>query len=59
GHSDRIQLLNYIRAISPTPHKVFTMHGDENNCLELARTVNNSLRIEARAPMALETIRLR
>jgi len=59
GHSDRAQLLAFLRNLRPKPARVFTMHGDENKTEELARTVNKMMHIETRAPMNLDSIRLR
>ena len=59
GHSDRSQLLAFVRSLRPKPGKVFTMHGDENKCDDLARTIGRMLHTEARAPMNLDSIRLK
>ncbi len=57
GHSDRRQLMNYIKYLNPKPEKVATVHGDESKCIELASSIYKTYRIETRAPMNLETIR--
>lgn len=57
GHSDRRQLMNYVRHLNPKPEKIITIHGDENKCIELASSIYKTFRIETRAPMNLETIR--
>ena len=57
GHSDRRQLMSYIRHLNPKPEKVITVHGDENKCIDLASSIYKTYRIETRAPMNLETIR--
>jgi hypothetical protein len=59
GHSDRIQLLNYVKRLSPKPGRVLSVHGEESKCIGLASTIHKMLRVETRAPMNLETIRLR
>jgi hypothetical protein len=59
GHSDRIQLLNYVRRLSPKPERVISVHGEESKCIGLASTIHKMLHIETRAPTNLETIRLR
>jgi len=59
GHSDRVQLLNYIKRIVPKPERVINLHGEESKCLDLASTIHKLFRVETRAPMNLETIRLR
>jgi len=57
GHSDRKQLMNYIRALNSKPEKVLTVHGDEGKCIELASSIYKTFRIETRAPQNLETVR--
>ena len=57
GHSDRRQLMNYIKALSQKPEKVITVHGDESKCIDLASSIYKTYRIETKAPMNLETIR--
>ncbi|MEM3690243.1 MAG: MBL fold metallo-hydrolase RNA specificity domain-containing protein, partial [Candidatus Micrarchaeia archaeon] len=32
GHSDRNQLINFIRHMKPNPERIFTLHGDESKC---------------------------
>lgn len=59
GHSDRSQLLNFIRSVRPKPSRVFTMHGDGEKCDELARTINKMMHIETRVPMCLDSMRLK
>jgi len=58
GHSDRAQLLNYVRRASPKPQRVICVHGDENKCIDLASALHKLFRIETKAPRCLETIRL-
>ncbi|MEM3927499.1 MAG: MBL fold metallo-hydrolase RNA specificity domain-containing protein, partial [Archaeoglobaceae archaeon] len=57
GHSDRKQLINYVKFLNPKPSKIVTVHGDENKCIELASTIYKTYKIETRAPMNMETIR--
>ncbi|MEM2963767.1 MAG: beta-CASP ribonuclease aCPSF1 [Candidatus Anstonellales archaeon] len=59
GHSDRHQLLSFARNLRPTPERIFTLHGDENKADDLAGTLSRMMRIEARAPMNLDAIRLK
>ncbi len=58
GHSDRQQLMEYLRRIYPKPGRVLTNHGDESSCLDLASSVYKRYRIPTGAPMNLETVRL-
>ncbi|MEM3518882.1 MAG: beta-CASP ribonuclease aCPSF1 [Candidatus Hadarchaeales archaeon] len=59
GHSDRTQLMNYIKKISPKPERVVSIHGEESKCLNFASSIRKMFRVETRAPQNLETIRLR
>ncbi|MGC8538672.1 MAG: beta-CASP ribonuclease aCPSF1 [Candidatus Micrarchaeia archaeon] len=59
GHSDRRQLMGFMQSIRPTPKKIFTMHGEETKCDDLARSIGMRFRVEARAPMNLDTIRFK
>ncbi|MCX6778444.1 MAG: beta-CASP ribonuclease aCPSF1 [Candidatus Micrarchaeota archaeon] len=59
GHSDRHQLINFIKNIKPTPERVFTLHGDGSKCEDLAHSISRISRIDARAPMNLDSMRLK
>ena len=58
GHSDRNQLLEYVKRIRPLPSKVICMHGEANKCMALASGIHKKFNIETVAPMNLETLRL-
>jgi hypothetical protein len=59
GHSDRRELMGFVERLRPGARKVFTMHGEESKCEDLARNIANRLHIEARAPMDLDSIRFK
>ncbi len=59
GHSEQRQLLSYIHNLKNKPRKVIVNHCENSKCVELARTIHSTFRIEAIAPKNLETIRLR
>jgi hypothetical protein len=59
GHSDRNQLINFVNALKSKPNKIFTVHGDENSCIELARTLHKIFNRETIPPKNLETYRLK
>lgn len=59
GHSDFNQLLAFTKNVRPKPSRIFVMHGDENRTESLARTLNRIMHIETRAPMNLDSIRLK
>jgi len=59
GHSDRRQLMNFLQSLRPGPKKVYTMHGEEQKCEDLARSIGAKFHIETRAPMNLDSIRFK
>ncbi|PAV06548.1 hypothetical protein ASJ82_04860 [Methanosphaera cuniculi] len=58
GHSDRKQLMEYVRKLSPKPDKILVCHGDAYKALDLASSIYRSYKIETKTPMNLETTRL-
>ncbi len=58
GHSDRRQLINYVRRLRPQPKRVFVVHGEESKCENLARTVSKMRGVRGQAPRLLDTFRL-
>lgn len=59
GHSDRRQLLAFIKNTMPTPERVFAMHGDWNKTDDLAKSAAMMLKRETGAPLDMEAVRLR
>lgn len=59
GHSDRPQILSLLKNMRPKPERIFTLHGDETKCEDLSRTISKLMHIDSRAPMDLDTIRLK
>ena len=59
GHSDRHQLIQFVENLRPRPKSIFTMHGEESKCEDLARSLGRILHCDARAPMNLDSIRLK
>ncbi len=59
GHSDRTQLINFVDHLRPQVRKIYTMHGEESKCDDLARTLAQRFRLEGRAPMDLDSIRFK
>jgi predicted metal-dependent RNase len=57
GHSDRQQLIEYVKRLNPRPEKIVTSHGEESKCTDLASTIYKKFKIETRSPMNLETVR--
>jgi predicted metal-dependent RNase len=59
GHSDRRQLLSFVENMKPRPKTIYSMHGEEQKCEDIARTLGRILHADARAPMNLDSIRLK
>jgi hypothetical protein len=59
GHSDRAQLMAYLKNLRPTPERVMTMHGDWGKTEEFARSIGMMLRKDSRALADLEAVRLK
>ncbi|MFI5412825.1 MAG: MBL fold metallo-hydrolase RNA specificity domain-containing protein, partial [Candidatus Micrarchaeales archaeon] len=59
GHSDRHQLISFVENLRPRPKNIFTMHGEESKCEDLARSLGRIMHCDARAPMNLDSIRLK
>lgn len=59
GHSDRNQIMDFIRRINPKPSQIIIDHGERKKCDSLASNITNTLRLKAIAPENLETIRLK
>ncbi len=58
GHSDRRQLLAYVRDVEPRPSKIVLVHGEQSKILSLALTIELSMKIPVLTPGDLESIRL-
>ncbi|MCL5404314.1 MAG: beta-CASP ribonuclease aCPSF1, partial [Candidatus Marsarchaeota archaeon] len=59
GHSDRHQLMDFVQKLNVRPKSIFTMHGEEQKCEDLARTLGRLVHADARAPMNLDSIRFK
>ncbi len=57
GHSDRRQLMSYVYQLKPRPQEIFSCHGDESKCLELASAIHQKHGIRTLAPKNMETVR--
>jgi uncharacterized protein len=58
GHSDRMQLMNYVATVDPRPQRVVLCHGEESKGLDLASGIHKRFNIESRVPYNLEAVRL-
>ncbi len=59
GHSDRRQLMNFVKRCNPLPRKIIVIHGESSRCLDLASSIHKQFRIETVAPKNLEVIRIK
>jgi len=59
GHSDRRQIINYIRRLMPKPERIIVCHGERAKCLDLASFLRRRHNIETIVPEILETVKLR
>lgn len=59
GHSDRNQLLNFVKNLSPKPKRIILNHGEETKCLDLAATIHKKYGIKTLAIKNLETVRFK
>jgi len=59
GHSDRNQLIEYIRRLPNRPRNIFLVHGEPSKLSALQQAIRNELHIPTYIPDIGETIRLR
>ncbi|MEM1555987.1 MAG: beta-CASP ribonuclease aCPSF1 [Candidatus Bathyarchaeia archaeon] len=59
GHSDRKQIISYLRKIAPKAENIIICHGERSKCLSLAEFMQRKYGINSIAPDILETIKLR
>ncbi|MDP7116410.1 MAG: beta-CASP ribonuclease aCPSF1 [Candidatus Woesearchaeota archaeon] len=59
NHSDRNQLMNYVKRVDPKPKKIILNHGENSGCLDLASSMHKTFRVETVAPRNLETVRIK
>jgi uncharacterized protein len=58
GHSDRVQLMNYVASLDPRPQRVILNHGEESKAIDLSSSLHKRFNLESRVPYNLEAIRL-
>jgi KH/beta-lactamase-domain protein len=59
GHSDRKQILNFVKRLNPIPERIICVHGEASKVIGLASTIHKAMNVETRAPMVTETVKLR
>ncbi|WP_409200491.1 beta-CASP ribonuclease aCPSF1 [Methanobrevibacter sp. DSM 116169] len=58
GHSNRRQLMEYVKRLNPKPEKVITCHGDPYKAVDLASSIHRSFKIETKTPINLDSTRI-
>jgi uncharacterized protein len=58
GHSDRVQLMNYVASLDPRPQRIILNHGEESKIVDLSSSLHKRFNLESRAPFNLEAIRV-
>lgn len=59
GHSDRRQITNYIRRITPKPERIIICHGEKAKSFSVANFLERTCKAQVSVPALLETIKLR
>jgi hypothetical protein len=59
GHSDRRQIMNYVRRLSPKPERIIVCHGEKSKSFSVAGFFQRAYKTEVLVPSLLETIKLR
>jgi len=59
GHSDRNQLVNYIRTLNPKPKRILVDHGEKDKAVEFAKYISNKFQINSTAIRDLDSVRLK
>ncbi|TFH27587.1 MAG: beta-CASP ribonuclease aCPSF1, partial [Promethearchaeota archaeon] len=59
GHSNRSQIISFIRKVKPRPERVITLHGEASKCMGLASVIHKRLKSETRSPVNMETVLLK
>ncbi len=59
GHSDRRQLISYIRRVKPKPERIIVVHGEKSKCLSMANLFQRKYKVETIVPEVVETVKLR
>ena len=58
GHSNRKQLMEYVKRLNPRPERVITCHGDPYKAVDLASSIHRSYKIETKTPINLDCVRI-
>ena len=58
GHSNRRQLMDYVKRLNPRPDLILTCHGDPYKAVDLASSVHRSYKIDTKTPTNLDSVRI-
>jgi len=58
GHSDRRELIEYAKRLSPRPRQYLLVHGEASKCETLAKSIGRTVKRESLAPEIGTTFRL-
>src|SRR5208282_3362216 len=58
GHSDRVQLTNYVASLDLRPQRIILNHGEESKIIDLAGSLHKRFNLDSRAPFNLEAVRV-
>jgi KH/beta-lactamase-domain protein len=59
AHSDRNQLMNFLKRMEPRPGIVLPVHGDPKKITEFANAIRTQLKISTKIPSIMDAIRLK
>jgi KH/beta-lactamase-domain protein len=59
GHSDRGEIVNFFRELSPKPEQVILIHGQRNKSQSLAQSLSKRYHVKVKVPYNLETLRFK
>lgn len=59
GHSDRVQLVNYIKNLPSKPKNIILCHGESSKLYNLSQTIRKELHIPTYVPEIGETIKIK
>lgn len=59
GHSDRRELMAFVKNIKPKPKKIFINHGESGKCLDLATSIYKLYGIDTYVPKNLDGLRIK
>lgn len=57
GHSDRSELINYVRMLKPMPKRIIVNHGSDT--VDFAKYLSQRFKVSTNAPRNLDALRLR